>query len=215
MLYEYGIMSIYLQGIKDKRMATHEYVSSFPFLSFRVPLHPKKRRIQGLNVTFLYRSLGEGGRDILPPLAKIRNITKGVTWVYSPVVYCKPKVDNDVAWLSYWPVQDIFDEGDEVFVDIYVDNRMMQGRVCGASLVYMDNDEVEKEEKCGNKTRMSRKEVIGGDLSLFKVTEGGYYLCRRDLFKKSTPYVLKNIFGDKFQYARGNLLASRTRCVHS
>lgn len=45
-LYEYGIMSIYLPGIKDPSMTTSEYTSSSPFLSFRVPSCPKKRRIQ-------------------------------------------------------------------------------------------------------------------------------------------------------------------------
>ncbi|KAK1437453.1 hypothetical protein QVD17_03244 [Tagetes erecta] len=79
---------------------------------------------------------------MLPPLVKISNKTKGVTWVYNPVVFCQPLVDEDVVW----------------------------------SVVYMDDGEVKREEK---RERMKGElDVIGGDLSLFEVTKGGYYLCR-------------------------------------
>ncbi|KAI3754369.1 hypothetical protein L1987_54151 [Smallanthus sonchifolius] len=197
MLFEYGIRSTYLQGIKDQSMTRHEYTSSSRFLSFRVPLHPTKNRIQGLNVTFLYRSPGDEDRDMLPPFAKISNRTKGVTWVYNPVVFCQPIIDEDVVWLSYWPIGDILDVGDEVHVNIFLDKKVLIVRECGASLVYIDDGEVEKEEKGES---MKGKEVVGGDLSLFQVSKGGYYLCRVDFFESRTPDVLKRLFGDNIHH---------------
>uniref|UniRef100_A0A251SF45 Putative leucine-rich repeat domain, L domain-like protein n=1 Tax=Helianthus annuus TaxID=4232 RepID=A0A251SF45_HELAN len=142
MLYEFGIRSTYLQGIKDQSMATHQYTSSSKFLSFRVPLHPKKHKIHGLNVTALYRS--SGGEDRYSLFARISNRTRGVTWVYSPVVYCKSRVDEDVVWLSYWPIGNLLDAGDDVYVDILTEEGtiiILSGY--GASLVYKDGGEVE------------------------------------------------------------------------
>ncbi|KAJ0942178.1 putative TIR domain, P-loop containing nucleoside triphosphate hydrolase [Helianthus annuus] len=187
MLYEYGIRSTYLQSIEDQSMAQHEYTSSSNFLSLCVPLRPKKNRIQGLSVTILCRSLSsdEDGRIMLPPFAKISNRTKGITCVYNPVVFCLPKVDRDAVWLSYWPIGNLLDVGDIVHVTVFLDERMFIVRECGASLVYMDDGEVEKDEKCAE--RMKGEEVIGGDLSLFQVTKGAYYLCRRDFYKSETP----------------------------
>ncbi|KAJ0934097.1 putative TIR domain, P-loop containing nucleoside triphosphate hydrolase [Helianthus annuus] len=200
MLYEYGIRSTYLQSIEDQSMAQHEYTSSSNFLSLCVPLRPKKNRIQGLSVTILCGSLSsdEDGRIMLPPFAKISNRAKGITWVYNPVVFCLPRVDRDVVWLSYWPIGNLLDVGDIVHVTVFLDERMFIVRECGASLVYMDDGEVEKDEKCAE--RMKGEEVIGGDLSLFQVTKGAYYLCRRDFYKSETPNLLKWLFGDNTEY---------------
>ncbi|KAM0037009.1 putative leucine-rich repeat domain superfamily, heavy metal-associated domain superfamily [Helianthus debilis subsp. tardiflorus] len=187
MLYEFGIRSTYLQGIKDQSMATHQYTSSSCCLAFRVPLHPKKHKIHGLYVTTLYRSSGGEDRYTELPLffARISNRSRGVTWVYSPVVYCKPRVDEDVVWLSYWPIGNFLDAGDEVYVDILTEEGTIIIRSgYGASLVYKDGGE--EEEK-------SEEEVIGGDLSRFEVTKGAYYLCRRDFFNSIIP---ATFFGD-------------------
>ncbi|KAJ0799958.1 putative heavy metal-associated domain superfamily [Helianthus annuus] len=185
MLYEYGIRSTYLQGIKDQSMATHQYTSSSKFLSFRVPLHPKKHKIHGLNVTVLYRSLVKDINTELPLFfAKISNRSRGVSWVYSPVVYCKPRVDEDVVWLSYWPIGNLLDAGDDVHVDILSKKGTIIRRGYGASLVYKDGGEVEEK---------SEEEVIGGDLSRFEVAKGAYYLCRRNFFNSIIPAIF---FGD-------------------
>ncbi|KAJ0524653.1 hypothetical protein HanRHA438_Chr09g0379651 [Helianthus annuus] len=135
MLYEYGIMSTFLQGIKDKIMATYKYTSSSNLLSFRVPFHiPKYRSIQGVSVSCLYRSSYSKDNDMCVLLAKISNRSKGVTWIYNPVVYCKPRVDEDAVWLSYWPIGNILGAGDEVHVDIIVDKGLIVSE-CSASLV--------------------------------------------------------------------------------
>lgn len=208
MLYEYGIRSTYLQRIKDQSIKPYEYTSPSGFLSLYVPLHPKKHRIHGLSLMILYTSSGQN-RDMLVPFAKISNKTKGLTWVYNPVVYCEPRVDNDVVWLSYWPIGNMLDIGDEVHVNILDKGMIMIVRECGARLVYMDDGEVEKDEKCENMTRMKGEEVIGGDLSEFEVINGGYYLCRHDFFKSETSYWFKLLFGDDIEY-KGNYIASST-----
>ncbi|KAM0031021.1 hypothetical protein Hdeb2414_s0017g00503751 [Helianthus debilis subsp. tardiflorus] len=163
-------MSTYLQGINDQIMKTYEYTSSSNFVFFHVPSYHEQKRIEGLNVSCLYRSSGFKDKAVWNLWAKISNKSKGVTWVYNPMVYCKPRVHEDVVWVSYWPIGNILDAGDEVSVDIYVDERMIMVVGCGASIVFMDNEVVE-EEKCENDT-MKEEEVIGGDLSEFEVTTG-------------------------------------------
>ncbi|KAJ0777922.1 hypothetical protein HanLR1_Chr02g0065981 [Helianthus annuus] len=187
MLYEYGIRSTYMHGIKDHSMVAIEHTSARGYLSFHVSLHPNKHKIQGLNVSCLYRSSRSNYTDVGCLFAKIRNITKGVTWIYIPMVYCKPRVNEDAMWLSYWPIGDTLDIDDRVIVSFFAGEGMSVSK-CGASLVYMDDGEVEQEEKWARKA-MQKKEVIGGDLSEFEVTKGVYYLCRRDIFKSVTPYV--------------------------
>ncbi|KAJ0524654.1 putative TIR domain, P-loop containing nucleoside triphosphate hydrolase [Helianthus annuus] len=194
MLYEYGIMSTYLQGIKDENMMAYEYTSSTGCLLFRVPYHHQKNRIQGLNVSCLYRLSGSKDVDELALFAKISDRSKGLTWVYNPVVYCKPRVDEDAVWLSYWPIGNILDAGDEVHVDIIVDKGLIVSE-CSASLVYMYGG-VENHEN----NLMKSEEVIGGDLSEFEVTRGGYYLCRRDLFGPATSSRLTWLFDDNIDY---------------
>ncbi|KAJ0639110.1 hypothetical protein HanHA300_Chr00c0001g0677581 [Helianthus annuus] len=160
--------------------------------------HTQKNRIQGLNVSCLYRS--SGSNDVEGDIwVKISNRSKGVTWVYNPVVYCKPLVNEDVVWLSYWPIGNILDAGDEVNVEIYVEKGTMIVSECGANLVYMDVGEIEEEVNYEN-NMMKEEEVIGGDLSGFEVTAGGYYLCRRDVFGLQTSYWLKKFFGDNVHY---------------
>ncbi|KAJ0886443.1 hypothetical protein HanRHA438_Chr09g0379521 [Helianthus annuus] len=70
---------------------------------------------------------------------------------------------------------------------------------CGASLLYMDDGEVVEKEYCDNNT-MKKEEVIGGDLSEFEVTTGGYYLSRRDIFGPETSSRLKAFFDDNVNY---------------
>ncbi|KAJ0524646.1 hypothetical protein HanRHA438_Chr09g0379541 [Helianthus annuus] len=225
MLFEYGITSTYLQGIDYESMPTYEYTSSSNFLSFSVPSHQKKHSIRGLSVSYLYKKRYpyEEDTDRWILLAKIRNTTKCLTWVYNPEVYCKSIGNEHVVWLSYWPIGNILDNGDEVHVEIIWEEGKMvsrhgaspgkvldvsvgtsadQGMIvigCGASLVYMDG-EIEEEENIENKCAMIEEEVIGGDLSEFEVNTGGYYLCRRDLFGSETGSWFKWLFGDNVRY---------------
>ncbi|KAJ0942161.1 hypothetical protein HanPSC8_Chr03g0088601 [Helianthus annuus] len=198
MLFEYGIRSIYLKGTNDHIMMAFEHKSTRGSLSFHVPLHPDKYRIQGLKVSCLYRFLGSKDKDKWPFFIRICNKTKGVTWIYNPLVYRIPKVDEDSMWISYWPIGNILDIGDKVKVSTHAEKGIMVSK-CGASLVYMGDGEVEHEENLENMT-MKMKEVIGGDLSDFEVSRGVYYVCRRDFFKSTTLSMIKRWFGDSIPY---------------
>ncbi|GJZ98553.1 hypothetical protein Tco_0671006 [Tanacetum coccineum] len=118
--------------------------------------------------------------------------------MYNPVVYCKPKVDEDVTWLSYWPIGNILDAGDEVSVSSLPGVGMRVTSGCGASLVYVDDGEVKQEENLENNA--DGEEVIGGDLSEFEVKKDWYYLCRRDFFMSKTSSQLKKLFDDTVHY---------------
>ncbi|CAI9293459.1 unnamed protein product [Lactuca saligna] len=192
-LYEYGIMSTYLAGIKDQSMPMSKYKSSSSCLSFRVPSCPEKFRIQGLNVTVSYRLTGTShkDKDTWALFTKVSNITKGLTWMYNPAIYCKPGV-KDVVWLSYWPIGNLLDTGDEINVSIIVGDGWMVNR-CGASLAFIDDGEEELEYY---KNYKKEEEVIGGDLSEFELTTGAYYLCRRDYLESTTHDWLNILLGD-------------------
>ncbi|GKC04159.1 TMV resistance protein N-like protein [Tanacetum coccineum] len=192
-LYEFGIKSTYLPG-KYESLTMSEYMSSSSFLSFRMPSGPSNRKTTGLNVTSLYRSSGEyEDQDTVVLFAKVSNRTKGLTWIYNPVVYCKPRVNENAVWLSYWPIGNVLDTGDEVNVDIIVGNGLIVSG-CGATLV----DSEIWQENCQYITE--EEEVIGGDLSEFELTNGAFYLCRRDFFKSMTPDWLKMLVGDTVHY---------------
>ncbi|GJW00424.1 Toll/interleukin-1 receptor domain-containing protein [Tanacetum coccineum] len=93
-----------------------------------------------------------------------------ITALYNPEVYCKPIVDEDVAWLSNWPIGNILDAGEKVNVCIFIEEGLVVS-VCGANLEYTDDGEIEQEENFEYNT--TGKEVIGGDLYEFQVTRGG------------------------------------------
>ncbi|XP_023734374.1 disease resistance protein RPV1 [Lactuca sativa] len=199
-LYEYGIMSTYLAGIKDQNMARSEYMSTSAFLSFRVPSCPEKSRIRGLNITASYRiSAGTRRDDHTRALfTKVSNTTKGLTWMYNPAIYDISGIEEDAMWLSYWPIGNTLDAGDEINVSIIVGDGFMVSR-CGASLAFIDDGEVEPEYY--KKNYKKEEEVIGGDLSEFQLTTGAYYLCRRNYFKSTTsPGLLNMLFGDTIPY---------------
>ncbi|KAL7591514.1 hypothetical protein Lser_V15G33191 [Lactuca serriola] len=188
-LYEYGIMSTYLPGINYQSMPMSEYMSSTAFLSFCVPSCPETSRIQGLNITTSYTRSGTSEKALF---TKVSNTSKGLTWMYNPVIYADPEDGKDAVWLSYWPIGNVLDAGDEINVSIIVGDGWMVSS-CGASLVFIDDCE---EEPKYYKNHKKEEEVIGGDLSEFELTTGVYYLCRCDYFKSTTPDWLNMLVGD-------------------
>ncbi|GJR03000.1 hypothetical protein Tco_0525984 [Tanacetum coccineum] len=105
------------------------------------------------------------------------NMVQGldITALYNPEVYCKPRVDEDVAWLSNWPIGNILDAGDKVNVCIFEEEGLVVS-VCGSSLEFTDDGEIEQEKNFEYNT--TGKEVIGGDLYEFQCeTCAKYYLC--------------------------------------
>ncbi|GJY86624.1 hypothetical protein Tco_0500650 [Tanacetum coccineum] len=80
-----------------------------------------------------------------------------ITALYNPEVFCKPRVDEDVPWLSNWLIENILDASDNVIVRIFVEEGLVV-TVCGASLEYTDDGEMEQEENFEYNT--TSKEVI-------------------------------------------------------
>nr|XP_043629754.1 uncharacterized protein LOC122601041 [Erigeron canadensis] len=206
MLYEYGIKSTYLWQEEDEILMS-EYISKSNFLSFQVPFCPDELKIQGLDVNSAYYVLEDKDQDECVLFAKVSNKTTGLTWIYNPVVFCKPRTDRDALWLSYWPIGNMLEPGDEVEVSIIVGNGLIVSR-CGASLVYKDCEFTEENESENN---AKEEEVIGGDLSEFELTEGVYYLCRHDL-KSKIPDYLEMLVGGTNRYKQ---LQRWRKCRHS
>ncbi|CAH1449133.1 unnamed protein product [Lactuca virosa] len=94
--------------------------------------------------------------------------------------------------ISYWPIGNTLDAGDEINVSIIVGDGFMVSR-CGASLAFIYDGEEELEYY---KNYKKEEEVIGGDLSEFELTTGAYYLCRRDYLEFTTPDWLDILLGD-------------------
>ncbi|GKD74852.1 hypothetical protein Tco_1333134 [Tanacetum coccineum] len=82
----------------------------------------------------------------------------------------KTRVDEDVVWLSNWPIGNILDAGDKVNVCIFEEEGLVVS-VCGSSLEYTDDGKMEQEKNF--EYNITGKEVIRGDLYEFQVTTGG------------------------------------------
>ncbi|KAJ9551303.1 hypothetical protein OSB04_015348 [Centaurea solstitialis] len=182
MLYELGIMSTSLPDIRDPNI-TLEYISESQSLSFEVPPCPENKRLIGLNVGFRYTISGKEWTWF----AKI-NTTNDVDYMYNPHLFGDPGAGNVGIWLSFWPIGSKLSIKDKVNVSIIVMSGVLEVQECGASLVYVDDDETLE-----NNTQW--------DLSAFQLTTGAFYLCRRDLFMlmevgRLTPGWLSILVGD-------------------
>ncbi|XP_071740392.1 disease resistance protein RPV1-like [Rutidosis leptorrhynchoides] len=191
MLYEYNIRSTSLPDLEHPNLVP-EYTSQSTCVSFDVPCCPIGRRLLGLNVIVRYKLSGED-------------------WA------CKPVSGEVCVWLSYWPIGNLLDVGDEVTVSIVV-TRGLEVFECGASLVYNDDDD-EAREICENK--LGCAETVGRDLTGFQLSNGSYYLCRRDFYKsmevgRLNPGWLSGIVGDIIDdtEVRGWRMAGRPRQLY-
>ncbi|GKC03635.1 Toll/interleukin-1 receptor domain-containing protein, partial [Tanacetum coccineum] len=223
MLYEFNIMSISLPDIEKPNMIPeYEYTSDDPLLSFEVPERSSNRTLKGLNITFKYTIQG----DEWVWFAKIRT-NKGVDLIYNPTAFGKPAADKVGIWLSYWPIGESLHDGDEVDVAIVVTkgNLVIQG--CGASLVYADEEEETESFEDSNKSMVDANDsledndesfveknahadilggdILGADISGFKLSNGTYYLCRRDYSQltevgRLNPNWFRNLVGDTIDY---------------
>ncbi|KAJ9552018.1 hypothetical protein OSB04_016063 [Centaurea solstitialis] len=183
MLYEFGIMSTSLPDVQDPNMI-YEYFSESPSVCFSLPSCPENRRLIGLNVSFKYTISGE---DDPTWFAKIRT-RYGVDYMYNPHAFGHPGDGKVGIWLSFWPIGSKLVIGEEVNVSIVVMSEIMEAKECGASLVYVDDDE-------------TLENNMQWDLSAFQLTTGAFHLCRRDYFKlmevgKLTPSWFSILVGD-------------------
>ncbi|PWA76636.1 alpha/Beta hydrolase fold protein [Artemisia annua] len=217
MLYEFNIMSVSLPDIQKQNLTSeYEYTSEHGFLSFSVPKSPRNRRLKGLNLTFKYTIQG----DTWVWFAKIKT-NKGVDLIYNPKVFGKPASDEVGVWISYWPIGESLQDKDVVDVAIVVMIGLeIQG--CGASLVYTDDEDETKSFEDNDVTMVDANtilednnntsedsndhaDILGADISRFKLSTGTYYLCCRDYSElmevgRLTPKWFYNLVGDTIDY---------------
>ncbi|CAH1426874.1 unnamed protein product [Lactuca virosa] len=199
MLYEFNIMSTSLPDMRYPNLKYPNmrptYVSELSSFSFDVPPPPNNRRLKGLDVTFKYTISSD---DDWVWFCKI-STTNGVDLMYNPKVFGKPESGEVGIWLSYWPIGNTLDTGDNVNVSIVVISGL-EVHKCGVSLIYTD-DKVAEETLEEN---MEWIEVLGGDLSRFQLSTRAYYLCRRDFFElvevgRLTPGWFNTLVGDTIE----------------
>ncbi|KAM7474152.1 hypothetical protein LguiB_021395 [Lonicera macranthoides] len=179
-LHEFGIFSTFIPGgaipscftNKSKGSSISFIVSSLPNLMIRC-----------LNVCSLYHR-DPGGELDHPLLTKINNKTKDLTWIYSPLCWGCPIEDEDLAWLSQWNFGNQLEGGDEVIVSIFMGD-LFKVKECSINIVY---EEQEKNDKQHSSTYFSWNEVIGGDLSSFRLSTGAYFLCRHSFDYPRDPW---------------------------
>nr|GFA61928.1 Toll/interleukin-1 receptor (TIR) domain-containing protein [Tanacetum cinerariifolium] len=157
---------------------------------------------------------------------KIRT-NNGVDLFYNAKVFGRPASDEVGIWLSYWPIGNSLYHGDEVNVDIVV----MKGLVikgCGASLVYTDEEDESDSVENSNESivdandffednkffeannnsfedNIGHDNILGVDISEFRLSTGTYYLCRRDYsclmeVGRLSSNWFKNLVGDTVDY---------------
>ncbi|XP_035832789.1 uncharacterized protein LOC110875549 [Helianthus annuus] len=191
MLFEFGMMSTSLPDIKDPNI-TPTYISESTSLSFEVPSCPINKTLKGINVTFKYAVSG----DDWVWFCKVSTSNGVVDMMYNPKVFGKPESGKVCIWLSYWPIGKVLDMGDTVSVSIVVISGL-EVHECGVSLVYCDHETLEN--------NMGWAEIVGVDLTDFKLSTGAYYLCRRDFFSlmevgRLTPDWFRILVGDAIDY---------------
>ncbi|PWA93462.1 toll/interleukin-1 receptor (TIR) domain-containing protein [Artemisia annua] len=223
MLYEFNIMSISLPDIeKPNRIPVYQYTSEYPKLFFEVP--KCSRTIKGLNITFKYTMQGD---DDWVWFTKIRT-NNGVDLIYNAKVFGRPASDEVGIWLSYWPIGNSLHDGDEVNVDIVV-TKGLEIKGCGASLVYTDEEDESDSDEDSNESFVDandffednnkfyedynkssednneNSDILGVDISKFRLSTGMYYLCRNDyshlmeVGRLSSSW-FKNLVGETIDY---------------
>ncbi|KAL8252516.1 hypothetical protein R6Q59_036209 [Mikania micrantha] len=191
MLYEFDIMSTSLPDIRYPNM-TPEYISKSSSLSFDIPLCPKNKMLKGIDVTFKYAILS----DECTWFCKISMVNGVGDLLYNPKVFGKLAFGDLCVWLSYWPIGHTLKTGDTVNVSIVVLSGL-EVHECGVTLVYSDVETLENNMEC--------EEILGGNLSGFRLSTGAYYLCRRDFFElvevgRLTPDWFRILAGDTIDY---------------
>ncbi|KAK4487470.1 hypothetical protein RD792_005891, partial [Penstemon davidsonii] len=176
LLYEFGVFSASMPGKHIPEWFSYKFIGSS--FSFIVPNSTSDIQIQGLNLSFVYaisNSISNNDETWFPEnilFIKITNRTKKSEWIYYPTCFGIPELpESDLLWLSHWTFRNEVENGDEVDISIITGDNFVV-KECGINFMYH-----EQEEDIQNKY-LSWKEVIGGDLTAFRLSTGSYYLCR-------------------------------------
>ncbi|KAJ9558646.1 hypothetical protein OSB04_013260 [Centaurea solstitialis] len=138
MLYESGILRTFFQRNTLPLWITH--ISCMSVLHFTLQSSSRSHNIRGLNMCVV--SSKSSTKSLCYPMIKLRNLTKGYMWIYSPRRCCVilEGSEEGIVWLSHWTFgNDEFEVGDELVVQgIDIGGDIM---ACGASVMYDDGHE--------------------------------------------------------------------------
>ncbi|XP_048444285.1 disease resistance protein RUN1-like isoform X1 [Pyrus x bretschneideri] len=178
-LYQRGIFSTFFVG--NKVPGQFSYKSTKSSISFIVPLLLASHRIRGLNIFATYAKENSNNYFTMPRIApimiKVRNKSKGLKWIYSPVFYGIPGDGEDMIWLSHWKMENktILQCGDEVVVSVITGPRdLFWVKEFGVELVQEHQEKMSTQHN--TKSDPNYPFVIGGDLKTWKCIPGIYYL---------------------------------------
>ncbi|XP_050160132.1 disease resistance protein RUN1-like isoform X14 [Malus sylvestris] len=178
-LYHRGIFSTFFVG--NEVPGRFSYKSTKSSISFIVPLLLTSHRIRGLNIFATYAKENSNNYftrpSIAPIMIKVRNKSKGMKWIYSPIFYGIPGDGEDMIWLSHWKMENktILQCGDEVVVSVITGPRdLFWVKEFGVELVQEHRDNMSTQHN--TKSDPHYPFVIGGDLKRFECRPGIYFL---------------------------------------
>ncbi|XP_068330899.1 disease resistance protein RUN1-like [Pyrus communis] len=180
-LYQYGIFSTFFTG--NEVPGRFSYKSTKSSISFIVPLLHASHRIRGLNIFATYAKDENYNKRLehlcYPLVAKVSNKSKGLTWIYEPVIYGIPGDGEDMKWLSHWRMETetILQCGDEVVV-LVIARFPNQFRIkeFGVEFVQEHQNNMMTSTQHNTKSDPHYPCVIGGDLSMWEHLPGIYFL---------------------------------------
>ncbi|XP_048422828.1 disease resistance protein RUN1 isoform X2 [Pyrus x bretschneideri] len=189
-LHQYGIFSTFLPGNEffprnevPSRLIHKSGGSSS--ISFTVPLLPNHRG-RGLNVFAVYENVIDFSdtelvydcMDIRMTI-KVSNKSKGLKWIYVPLVYGIPGEGEDMTWLSHWKMENetiALECGDEVSVSVLMRHPWFQLKEFGVELVQEHQNNTMISTQHNTKSDPNYPFVISGDLSMWEHIPGIYFL---------------------------------------
>ena len=122
-----------------------------------------------------------------PIMIKVRNKSKGLEWIYSPLSYGIPGDGEDMIWLSHWKMENktILQCGDEVVVSVITGpHHLFCVKEFGVELVQEHQDKMSTQHN--TKSDPNYPFVIGGDLKKWKRGPGMYLLGNYEMNDLST-----------------------------
>ncbi|KAB2595316.1 protein suppressor of npr1-1 [Pyrus ussuriensis x Pyrus communis] len=177
-LYQFGIFSTFFTG--NEVPGWFSYKSTKSSISFIVPLLHASHRIRGLNIFATYAKVENYNYQFFTPImTKVSNKSKGLTWIYEPIIYGIPGDGEDMKWLSHWRMETetILQCGDEVVV-LVIARFPDQFRIkeFGVELVQEHQNNMMTSTQHNTKSDPHYPCVIGGDLSMWEHLPGIYFL---------------------------------------
>ncbi|KAK4493038.1 hypothetical protein RD792_018145 [Penstemon davidsonii] len=163
-LYEFGIFSTFFPGNTVPIGFNKSSIDGY--IRLTVPPLPKLKR-QGLDICVVYM---HNKKPCEKHYIIISNVTKRITWIYSPIVFVQSGSYETILWLSRWTFGDQLERGDEVIISLDMSCDVKEFGVRHF------NDEVVDEEDSQVQGHPSSRHVIGMDISEYRLSTDVYLL---------------------------------------